>query len=111
MFYIGTTPLANREYQATKFMIAKCSEWAVSEGYKSLDLGRSRRDTGAAAFKVHQGFESSPLCYQYALLSDSAEVPSFNPSNPKTTLARKVWSKMPLLACDLMTAQLGRFLA
>lgn len=111
MFYIGTTPGANREYQATKFMIAKCCEWAVREGCRSFDLGRSRQDTGAAAFKMHQGFEPSPLHYRYALLGDTAEVPRFNPSNPKTDLARKLWSKMPLWACDLLTAQLGRYLA
>ena len=111
IFYIGTTPGANREYQATKFMIARCCEWAVREGYQRLDLGRSRQGTGAAAFKMHQGFEPSPLHYRYALLSDKAEVPRFNPSNPKTDLARKIWSKMPLWACDLLTAQLGRYLA
>jgi len=111
LFYIGTAPGANRDYQATKFMIAKCSEWAVREGYRTFDLGRSRQDTGAAAFKGHQGFEPSPLHYRYALLDEKAEVPSFNPSNPKTDFARKVWSKMPLFACDLLTAQLGRFLA
>ena len=111
MFYIGTTPQANREYQATKYMIAKCSEWAVERGYKTFDLGRSRRGTGAAAFKEHQGFQSAPLHYRYALLSDGATVPSFNPSNPKTALARKVWAKLPLWTCDLLTAQLGRFLA
>ena len=111
MFYIGTTPQANREYQATKYMIAKCSEWAVERGFKTFDLGRSRQGTGAAAFKEHQGFESSQLHYRYALLSDKAAVPSFNPSNPKTALARKVWSKLPLWTCDLLTAQLGRFLA
>jgi FemAB-related protein (PEP-CTERM system-associated) len=111
LFYVGTTPEANRDYSATKFMIAKCSEWATREGYLSLDLGRSRQGTGAAAFKVHQGFEATPLSYQYALLNDRASVPSFNPSNPRTELARKVWSKMPLMACELLTAQLGRFLA
>ena len=111
MFYIGTTPQANREFQATKYMIAKCAEWAVERGYKRFDLGRSRQGTGAAAFKEHQGFAPSQLHYRYALLSDSAAVPSFNPSNPKTDLARKVWSKMPLWTCDLLTAQLGRYLA
>jgi hypothetical protein len=111
MFYIGTTPEANREYQATKYMIAKCAEWAVERGYKHFDLGRSRQGTGAAAFKEHQGFVPSQLHYRYALLSESAAVPSFNPSNPKTDFARKAWSKMPLWACDLLTTQLGRYLA
>ena len=111
LFYVGTTPEANREYNATKFMIAKCSEWAIRKGYRTLDLGRSRQGTGAAAFKAHQGFTPKPLSYQYALLNDRATVPGFNPSNPKTALVRKVWSKMPLKVCELMTAQLGRFLA
>jgi FemAB-related protein (PEP-CTERM system-associated) len=111
MFYIGTAPTGNREYQATKFMIAKCSEWAVREGYRTFDLGRSRRGTGAAAFKGHQGFEESVLHYRYALLDESAKVPSFNPSNPKTDFARKVWSKLPLWTCDVLTGQVGRFLA
>ena len=53
MFYIGTTPQANREYQATKYMIAKCSEWAVERGYKTLDLGRSRRGTDLSSFQLY----------------------------------------------------------
>jgi len=111
MFYIGTTPTANREYQATKFMIAKVCEWAVREGYGVFDLGRSRKGTGAAAFKGHQGFEESGLHYCYALLDEKAEVPSFNPSNPKTDFARKVWSRLPLWTCEMLTAQVGRYLA
>lgn len=111
MFYIGTTPEANRQLGATKYLIAKCSEWAVREGYHTFDLGRSRRDTGAAAFKMHQGFKPTQLHYRYALLAEKAEVPSFNPSNKKTELLREVWSKMPLWSCELATAQLTRFLA
>jgi hypothetical protein len=111
IFYIGTTQRANRECQATKFLIAKCSEWAVKKGVKTMDLGRSRRDTGAAAFNEQQGFAPSELNYRYALLDERAAVPSLNPSNPKTDFARKVWSKMPLWACDLLTARLGRYLA
>ena len=110
MYYVGTTPDANLKYHATTFLIAKCMEWSVENGYELFDLGRSRRDSGACKFKINQGFEPTPLNYRHALLSDDAKVPSFTPSNPKTALLRKTWSRLPLWACGSLSSRLATFL-
>ncbi|MAF65228.1 MAG: hypothetical protein CMJ84_06175 [Planctomycetes bacterium] len=110
MYYIGTAPEANRRYRATTFLIASCMEWSVRHGYRLFDLGRSRRDSGACTFKVNQGFEPEPLHYRFALSSAGAGVPSFHPSNPRTALLRRTWSRLPLWACGALSGRLATFL-
>ena len=110
MYYIGTTPDANLKYHATTFLIEKCMEWSVANGYELFDLGRSRKDSGACTFKRNQGFEPTPLNYRHALLASDAKVPSFTPSNPKTALLRKTWSRLPLWACGTLSNRLATFL-
>ena len=56
-YYSGTVPGADRTYSASNFMYAALQQWAVRQGLKAFDFGRSRRDAGAFRFKVHQGFE------------------------------------------------------
>ena len=110
MYYIGTTPEANRECHVTTYLIAKCMEWCVRGGYEVFDLGRSRRDAGAYTFKKNQGFEPKPLAYRYGLIAEDAKVPSFTPSNPKTEILRKTWSRLPLWACGSLSSKLSSFL-
>jgi len=110
MYYIGTTPEANRECHVTTYLIAKCMEWCVREGYETFDLGRSRRDAGAYTFKKNQGFEPQPLAYRYGLIAEDAEIPSFTPSNPKTEVLRRTWSRLPLWACSSLSSKLSSFL-
>ncbi|MAF66764.1 MAG: hypothetical protein CMJ84_14035 [Planctomycetes bacterium] len=94
MYYIGTTPQANRECSATSFMIAELGEWARDKGLLRFDLGRSRRDAGTVAFKRNQGFEARSLAYRYHLVR-SRSTPSFTPSNPRTRALRGAWSRFP----------------
>ncbi len=94
-YYAGTAPGADRAYSASNFMYMKLQEWAVKNGFERFDFCRSRGDSGAFQFKVHQGFEPTPLHYRFHLVRASA-IPSFNPSNPKTALLRKTWTKLPL---------------
>jgi FemAB-related protein (PEP-CTERM system-associated) len=109
MYYIGTTPDANRAYSATSFMIAELQVWAIERGLQVFDLGRSRRDAGAVKFKRNQGFEAEELHYAYGLLR-SKELPSFNPSNPKTKLLRETWSRLPGWMSSKLSARLSRHL-
>ena len=107
MYYIGTTPEANRAYSTTSFMIAGLQEWAIERGFKRFDLGRSRRDAGTVKFKRNQGFEAEPLHYRYALVR-SPDLPSFNPSNPRTELLRKAWARLPEWLCKRASGFLAR---
>ena len=84
-YYAGTSPDADRSYSASNFMYMALQEWAVERGFKVFDFCRSRGDSGAFRFKVHQGFEPEPLHYRYFhWMRDQGAVPSFTPSNPRT---------------------------
>jgi FemAB-related protein (PEP-CTERM system-associated) len=109
MYYIGTTPEANRSYAATSFMIAELQAWAVTRGLRVFDLGRSRRDAGAVKFKRNQGFEPQPLHYAYGLLR-SRKLPSFTPSNPRTRVLRQAWTCLPGWVSSRLSARLARYL-
>jgi len=93
-YYAGTAAGADREYSASNFMYMALQEWASAAGFKSFDFCRSRAGTGAFKFKVHQGFEPTPLNYRYFLVS-AKQKPSFNPSNPKTVILQNTWRRLP----------------
>lgn len=107
MYYIGTAPEANRAWSATSFLVVGLQEWAVARGLRVFDLGRSRKDAGAADFKRNQGFEPEPLHYAYALLGSSGP-PTFTPSNPRTALLRRTWSRMPAWLATALSGPLAR---
>lgn len=108
-YYVGTIADANRNFNATNYLVTRLQEWAVERGLKHFDLGRSRVDSGPYEFKKHQGFEPTPLHYRY-LLVKSRELPSFNPSNPKTERLRETWSRLPAWISKPLSAELMRYL-
>jgi FemAB-related protein (PEP-CTERM system-associated) len=85
-------------------------EWAVENGYRRFDFGRSRVGSGPAKFKVNMGFEPEPLHYDYLLVADGAKLPEFHPSNPKLALPRRMWSRLPMMLCNPLGARLSRYL-
>jgi FemAB-related protein (PEP-CTERM system-associated) len=108
-YYIGTIPDANRNFNATNYLVTRLQEWGVEKGLKRFDLGRSRVGSGPYEFKKHQGFEPTPLHYRYALVR-SKKLPSFNPSNPKTEKLREMWSKLPTWAAKRLSTSMMRYL-
>jgi FemAB-related protein (PEP-CTERM system-associated) len=92
------------------FMYCSIMEWASEQGYRLFDFGRSRRDTGPAAFKKNMGFTATPLYYQYWMLRPDAHIPEFNPSNPKLDLPRRVWSYLPSLLARGLSGPLSKYL-
>lgn len=108
-YYLGVTDAGNREYSASNFLAATLQERCVTQGLGVFDFGRSRVDTGPYRFKVNQGFEATPLPYRFALLK-ARELPSFNPSNPKTEGLRRTWTKLPNWVTDAASGVLMRWL-
>lgn len=108
-YYLGVTDAGNREYSASNYLAAALQEWCFDRGVGIFDFGRSRVDTGPYRFKEHQGFEAQPLPYRFALLKDK-ELPSFNPSNPRTEGLRRTWSKLPDWVTDAASGTLMRWL-
>ena len=108
-YYIGNTPDANREYSATNFLTVRLQEWCAARGIPLFDLGRSRVDTGPYQFKKNQGFEPTPLHYRYDLVR-AGDLPSFNPSNPKTARLRETWARLPPGLARRLSGRLMRYL-
>jgi FemAB-related protein (PEP-CTERM system-associated) len=108
-YYAGTVPGADRAFSASNFMYMALREWAVGAGFKRFDFGRSRRDSGAFDFKRRQGFEPLPLAYGCHLVRKK-ELPSFNPSNPRTKVLRDIWSRLPPWLATRLSERLSRYL-
>jgi FemAB-related protein (PEP-CTERM system-associated) len=108
-YYSGVAPGADRATSASNFMYAALQEWAVEEGVRRFDFGRSRSGSGSAHFKAHQGFEATPLAYRH-LLVRSSSAPSFHPSNPKTVVLQKTWRCLPSWLTRQLSVPLSRYL-
>ena len=82
-------------------------ERGVRIGCREFDFGRSRVDNaGPYNFKRYQGFEPTPLQYQY-YVPQGGRTPDLHPGNRKLDMARRLWPKLPLS----VTRPLGAWLA
>jgi FemAB-related protein (PEP-CTERM system-associated) len=68
---------------------------SAAEGMRSFDFGRSKKGTGAYAFKMQWNMTAQPLAYQLYLVRRKS-VPNFTPLNPKFERAGRIWRKLPL---------------
>lgn len=108
-YYSGTADGADRACSASNFMYMALQEWAVAQGFRRFDFGRSRKDSGAFAFKEHQGFAPLDLQYRFHLVRDR-NLPALTPSNPKTKLVRELWAKLPLRVTTYLSGEASRYL-
>jgi FemAB-related protein (PEP-CTERM system-associated) len=97
-YYAGATPEA-RKVHAFDLMYYDLMCRAARASFGRFDFGRSKRDTGAFAYKTFWGFEPTPLAYQYHL-PDGGEVPERSPANPKYRRAVQAWRRLPLWAAN-----------
>lgn len=92
---------------AANFIYLSTMERGVAAGYRVFDFGRTRRDNrGSFDFKRFQGFEPRPLPYQRWIAPGKTD-PNLTPDNPRLSLARNAWRRLPLC----MTRPLGSWLA
>ncbi|MEO0185268.1 MAG: GNAT family N-acetyltransferase [candidate division WOR-3 bacterium] len=83
------------EYQPNHLILWHAIQWAVENGYKTLDLGRTSPDNhGLMAYKKHWGAEEIDLPYYYwpEIKGASATKESSN----KYRIASSVLRKMPI---------------
>jgi len=106
-YYSGASAKAE-SLHPNNFMYFRLQQEGVKRGFKKFDFGRSRRDTGAFDFKKNQGFEPTPLRYQYLLL-DGGKMPDVNPANPKFALAERVFERLPLFVARAIGAAVSRY--
>ncbi len=109
-YYSGTKSGADRAFSASNFMYMALQEWAVERGFRQFDFCRSRGDSGAFQFKLHQGFEPSPLDYRYLSVRKQG-LPGLTPSNPRTKVLREVWSRLPRGFVELVSPAVSRYLS
>ncbi len=79
------------------------------EGLPWYHLGRSTRDSPAAAWKARWGAEAIPLYWNYHLVGRSS-VPELNPRNPKYRAAIAAWRRLPLAFTRAMGPPLARLI-
>ncbi len=92
---------------ATNLLYFSVMERAVRSGLHWFDFGRSRKDnSGSFNFKRNQGFDPQTLVYR-RYVPVGRTPPDLTPSNPRFSLARRVWPHLPLA----VTAPLGSWLA
>lgn len=108
-YYSGSV-FSARHTGVNDFIYCRIMEWCVEHDLHTFDFGRSRRDSGAARFKKNMGFEPEALHYQYLLLRDGAQMPNFNPSNPKLQFPRRIWSHLPEFVARGLSGRLSRYL-
>ncbi|MCC6782839.1 MAG: FemAB family PEP-CTERM system-associated protein [Planctomycetes bacterium] len=108
-YYSGSSA-DSRGKGVSDFAYCQIMEWAIARGLRNFDFGRSRRETGAAKFKEHMGFEPERLNYDFLLLHEGAKLPDFHPSNPKLEGPRRLWSKLPRGVATRIGGRLSRYL-
>jgi FemAB-related protein (PEP-CTERM system-associated) len=108
--YYGGGTTAAREVAGNDFMYWEVMRRAAERGCRVFDYGRSKRGTGAFAFKKNWGFEPEPLVYEF-YLRHGTEIPDVNPLNPKYRLFIAAWQHLPLPIANRIGPLIARELA
>lgn len=77
------------------FMYWEVLKFAIENGYKTFDFGRSTIDSGTYKFKKQWGAQPKQLYWHY-WLRDGKNIPQLTPNNPKYQLAIKTWQRFPI---------------
>lgn len=84
-------------------------KFAMKEGCKIFDFGRSTVGSGTYAFKVRWGAKEEQLFWQFRTHKRSGlTVPSIE--NPRYRLASRVWSKLPITMTRLIGPNIRKYI-
>jgi FemAB-related protein (PEP-CTERM system-associated) len=107
-YYAGDVAAA-RDLAANDFKYWELLRRACERGLRIFDYGRSKRGTGAFAFKKHWGLEPTPLAYEYWLYRRDS-IPEHNPLNPKYRVLMALWRKLPIPVANVIGPHLVKSL-
>jgi FemAB-related protein (PEP-CTERM system-associated) len=107
-YYAGDVAEA-RGLAANDFKYWELMRLACERGLHIFDFGRSKRGTGAFAFKQNWGLEPTPLSYEYWLHRGDA-IPQHNPLNPKYRALMAVWRRLPIAVANVVGPHLVKSL-
>jgi len=93
-YYAGDVADARR-LAANDFKYWELLRRACERGLHIFDYGRSKRGTGAFAFKQNWGLEPAPLSYEYCIYGGGG-IPQHNPLNPKYRALMALWRRLPI---------------
>jgi len=99
-FYAGADR-THRPRGVDDSMYLSILRWGRENGFRTFDFGRSKRGTGAHAFKARWGMTEVPLAYQYHLVR-AKELPNVSPANPKYQALIEAWKRLPLPLTQLL---------
>lgn len=105
-FYAGAQR-RDRPRGVDDYLYLSIMRWGREHGYRTFDFGRSKRGTGAHAFKARWGMEEVPLAYQYHLVN-ARELPNVSPANPKYQMLIRAWRRLPLPLTRLLGPRIIR---
>ncbi len=106
-YYAGALE-ETRDLHAYDFLYWTLMEYAIQNGYKYFNFGRSRYNVGSFHYKRHWGFEAQSLNYQHWAISNHAQSEwSLHPNHPKWSLPIKMWKTLPVW----LTVQIGPWIA
>jgi lipid II:glycine glycyltransferase (peptidoglycan interpeptide bridge formation enzyme) len=91
------------------FMYAELMRHSAARGFTRFDFGRSKRGTGAYAFKRGWGMREQALPYRVHLVK-AQQLPNLNPTNPKFKLLIEAWKKLPLGVTRLLGPPIVKYL-
>lgn len=75
--------------------------FAIRNGSREFDFGRSTPDEGTYRFKKQWGAKPIQLCWQY-ILKRGHKIPELNPGNPKYERVIKIWQRLPLTITNVL---------
>lgn len=81
--------------QSNMFLYWSSLKFAIQEGYRVFDFGRSSKDSSTFKFKQQWGAEAIPHYWHY-VLRKTQDLPQINPHNPKYRLAITCWQRIPV---------------
>lgn len=106
LYHGGGLPIA-RQVAGYDFMYWEVMRRACERGIRVFDYSRSKRGTGAFAFKEHWGFKPETLYHEYKLLKGNA-LPDMNPLNPKYGRMIALWQRLPVKVANALGPHLAR---
>lgn len=107
-YYAGAYPAFYRS-GINNFMYAELMKHSAQRGFTRFDFGRSKRGTGAYAFKHGWGMQEVALPYRVQLVQ-AQQLPNLNPTNPKYKLLIETWKRLPLGLTKLLGPPLVKYL-
>lgn len=95
-------------YGVSQYLYLESMRWAVRNGCRVYDFGRSRVDNrGAYEFKRLCGFEPQPLGYQ-VYVPAGRTAPDLSAGSTRWRLARQAWKYLPLAIARPLGAWLSK---